>query len=126
MQILKHIKNGRLFVATPALLKSKNMAPAPADEAQAFISSMDESQREKIESAKSTQEADVMLPDDLDPKVNITNFGKPQLLQLAQKINLSIPVTLKVKDIRPLIQDKLDKLAESMPEEPALKKVSAK
>ncbi len=112
MQVLKHLKSGRYFVATPALLKHKNMQVASPEESAEFLEKFGAEQKKKLEESKSTQDASLMLPKELDVSVDIKNWGKPQLLQLANKINLSVPTSLKVKDLRLHLQDALNQLAE--------------
>jgi len=111
MQILKNERNGRLFVATPGLMRNRHMVPASPEEADKFISRMSEDQKEKIEKSDSTKAVSVMMPEGFDPKVDIGNWSKPQLLNLASKIGLTIPTSLKVKDIRGHLQKVLADLA---------------
>jgi len=112
MQILKNQRNGRLFVATPALMKNKQMIPALPEEAEAFIANLGETQKKNLSEDEAVKAASLMMPKDIDLKVNIGNWGKAQLIQLATKIGLNIPTNLKVKDIRACLQDALNKLIE--------------
>lgn len=112
MNILKHSKTERLFIATPGLLRNKHLVPASEAEAKEFIAAMDKGKRAELEESRLTKQADLMLPDDVDADVNIQSWGKPQLLALANKINLNVPAAIRVKDLRPFIQSALDELAE--------------
>lgn len=116
MRILKNIRNGRFFVANKALLKSKNMVPATPEEEKAFLSTIKPEAKKKYEAMQEKQAVALALPDDLDPTINISSMGKPDLIVICNKIGLSVPQRMRVKEIRELLQEKLNELAASEPE----------
>lgn len=103
MQVLKHDKTGRLFMATPALLKNKNLSPALPHEAESYIASLDESNKEKMEK----QGVKVIVPEDFDLDTDISLLGKVELTAIARKLGVSPPSTMKVKDLLPFVSNLL-------------------
>lgn len=120
MEILKNTRNNRFFIATPALLKCKNMIPATEAEKEEFLSTLNEEKAEAFKEDVKVKEATLSMPsEDFDVNVDVSKFGKPQLLKVAMAINLAIPASLRVKEIRPLVEEALEKLrAEQTVEEP--------
>ncbi len=107
MKVLKHTKTGRLFLATRALLKHKKMIEASPEEAKRFLAEFDKKQMEKLEGDKSVEKT--IIPDDFDIDVDISSFGKPQLMVVGNKLQMTFPDNIRVKELRALVQGALEK-----------------
>ncbi|OUR99228.1 hypothetical protein A9Q81_11680 [Gammaproteobacteria bacterium 42_54_T18] len=116
MQILKHEKTLRFFVATPALLKNNKMVPATEAESRKFISKMSDKLRTETEEHHSTVE--IEIPDDIDLDTDISNWGKPHLMALADRIKLVGVRRLPVKQLRTVIKNALEEAKSNDDSEP--------
>lgn len=101
MRVLKHIVSGLFFEATPALLKNKKMMPASPAESEAFLAKFSDGQKKAME--KNTLK--VLVPEDFDLDTDISTFGKAQLLEIAPKLGVAFPPTMKAKELKALVEE---------------------
>jgi len=106
MQVLKHEKSGRFFIATPQLLKNKRMIPATDKEAEEYIGAMSEELVKQTEDHPSTAKK-ITIPDDVDPNTDISKWGKPELVMLANRLGMIGVARLGVGMLRETIVNAL-------------------
>lgn len=109
MRVLKNVNSDRFFLATPKLLKHQNIIDATPQEAEAYLTELESRgfNRSKIKTTSSLK-----VPDKLDLTIDVTTFGKPELIAVAKKIELQYPNNVRVGQLRKMVQDALWTLRE--------------
>ncbi|NPU91396.1 MAG: hypothetical protein HPY82_05725 [Gammaproteobacteria bacterium] len=120
MKVLRHSVSGRLFEATPALLKHNKMVPATDEEAAEFLRGFAPAALE----AAQKHTVKILIPEDFDLDTDTSTFGKVQLLEVASKLKLLFPETIKTKDLKVLVEQAL-KEARRLRDEAAKAKADA-
>ncbi|MBL4866404.1 MAG: hypothetical protein JKY67_08515 [Pseudomonadales bacterium] len=108
-------KTGRIFVATPALMRRGNLRTATSDEVKSYF---DEESDEKEVVDNSPKMGATELPADFDLDIDISTMSRPELVAVGAKVpGFMVNSRTSVGDVRKVLAQCIKKLKETLDDE---------
>ena len=107
MNVLKSKTNGRLFLATPKMMRNNNLTLASEKETKAYLAKYKKADLKKIEESKRMQVTLRNVPENFDWDVNVTLMDESAVRTVAAIAGVDVPANMSVSMIKTFVKSVL-------------------